>query len=124
MDGLQNDCTVFHRVERPTLVGRYFEQIHYVNAHNFNDQRTFSLLTGNPLRKRDGLNETSHSLQKRDSVKLGGYCFNWKGYGDDPNGNCKIKKAGPPYSAGRSVTLLPLFLHVMDAHSPKLHKLL
>ena len=101
MDGLQRDCSVFIRVEQPTLVGRHFEQITFVNAHDFSDQKVVSLLNGADLAKRGGLNETLDPLRKRNSIDVAGYCPDWNGYGDDPNGYCKTKVAGPPYSAGK-----------------------
>jgi hypothetical protein len=88
MDGLVRTDSTFVRLEAPTLVGRYFTQITFVDADNFSNQQMFSLLNNAELASRDLSNKkTLPSFVKRDSIDLTGFTLNWDGYGDDPNGN-------------------------------------
>lgn len=80
LDAGTRDCSVWERIEKPTLVANAaVTDIVAVSSADFNKRETIWSRTG----KRDNAGLALRALKKQASGKK--FCFNWEGCGEDPN---------------------------------------
>lgn len=91
---LTRACSVFLRVEAPSLMQHMIQTVVFVDAHDFTRQKSVNLATLLARFPQEG------SISKRDGTQLYG-CNNWVGYGNDPHGSCPSQPDGPKFSAGQ-----------------------